>query len=63
MLENPMVAGLGYEETYASPVGRCKECKDLVFQGYEGVMFEDQVFCCTSCLADHLKKVGVIQEI
>lgn len=63
MLENPLVSGQGYEETYATPVGKCAECKDLVYQGYSGVRFEDELFCCTSCLVDHLKSDGVIEEI
>lgn len=63
MLENPMVNGQGFHETYASPVGRCEECNDSVFQGYEGVLFLDKLFCCTSCLENHLKKSGAIQEI
>ena len=63
MIENPMVSGQGYEESYVAPVGRCEECNDLVFQGYEGLLFVDQLFCCTSCLENHLKKSGAIQEI
>lgn len=63
MLENPLVSGQGYEETYATPVGKCAECKDLVYRGYEGVLFEDEIFCGTSCLTDHLKKSGTIEEI
>lgn len=26
MIENPMVSGQGYEESYVAPVGRCEEC-------------------------------------
>lgn len=63
MLENPMVTGQSFEESYATPEGQCVECRDFVFQGYEGVLFEDELFCCTSCLESHLKKVGAIQEI
>ena len=63
MLENPMVLGQGFEESFAAPVGKCTECKDLVFEGYSGVMFEDGIFCCTSCLVDHLKSNSVIEEI
>ncbi|MGX9134015.1 hypothetical protein ACWV26_06495 [Rummeliibacillus sp. JY-2-4R] len=63
MLENPLVIGQGYKETYATPVGRCIECNDLVFGGYEGVLFEDEIFCSTSCLADHLEKSDAVQSI
>lgn len=63
MLENPMVLGQGYEEAYATLVGKCAECKDLVFEGYSGVTFEDEIFCCTTCLVDHLKGDGAIEDI
>lgn len=63
MLENPIVSGQGYEESYATPVGKCEECGDLVFQDYEGVSFEDEIFCCTSCLVEHLIEKGVIEAI
>lgn len=63
MLENPIVLGQGYEEAYATPVGKCAECKDLVFEGYSGVVFEDEIFCCSSCLVDHLKSHGAIENI
>ena len=63
MLENPLVSGQGYEETYAAVVGKCTECGDLVHQGYEGVTFDDEIYCSTSCLTDHLIKSGAIEEI
>lgn len=63
MLENPLVSGQGYEETYAVPVGKCEGCGDSVFQGYSGVKFEDEIFCCTSCLVEHLVGEGVIEAI
>lgn len=63
MLENPVVSGQGYEESYATPIGKCEECHDPVFLGYSGVLFEDEIFCCTSCLVEHLIGKGVIEAI
>lgn len=63
MLENPLVSGQGFEESIATPVGKCEECGDSVFQGYSGVTFEDEIFCSTSCLVEHLVGKGVIEAI
>jgi len=63
MLENPVVSGQGYEESYATPVGKCEECGELVVPGYSGVLFEDELFCSTFCLVEHLRGKGVIEEI
>lgn len=57
MLENPMVAGFGYEESLSEPkkIGKCnyKYCSEELFEG-EGYEFDGYLYCSTGCIGEHL---------
>lgn len=66
MLENPMVAGYGYEEPLRVPrkVGHCKfkQCKEELFEG-EGYEFNGNLYCSTGCIGDHLLEENEVIDL
>ncbi|MEK4760797.1 hypothetical protein MHH85_11120 [Viridibacillus sp. FSL E2-0187] len=48
--------------SYARPICNCEHCRESVFSG-EGVTFEGDIYCGTSCLGEHLLVEGVAEGI
>lgn len=66
MIENPILSG-GHPqiETYAPDlIGCCvnRHCRSEVYKG-EGVKYDQDIFCGTGCIGEHLEHIGEVVEI